>query len=162
MVVAGLPSARRRVPQRSQTPPPAVWGAYLRYTQRQVRRIVAILLAHVFSFLLMLPFFASNSEIAVPACCRRAGKHHCMSHVQSSPGTGPAVASITAKCSSFPRAAVTKHVQEFSPFASSSIYAGLVSHPSVIAQTEAGYRTAFDTSRQKRGPPHSHRSSLSV
>lgn len=34
-----------------------------------------------------------------------------------------------------------------------SIYAGLVSHPAVVAQTQSMWRISRDRSRQKRGPP---------
>ncbi len=37
--------------------------------------------------------------------------------------------------------------------AGAAIFAGLVSHPSVAAQTESKWRIARDRSRQKRGPP---------
>jgi hypothetical protein len=37
--------------------------------------------------------------------------------------------------------------------AQQSIYAGLVSHPAVLAQTQSMWRISRDRSRQKRGPP---------
>jgi hypothetical protein len=47
-------------------------------------------------------------------------------------------------------------VSEFSHFAllaGDAIFAELVSHPAVVAQTECKWRIARDRSRQKRGPP---------
>jgi hypothetical protein len=47
-------------------------------------------------------------------------------------------------------------VSEFSHFAlltGDAIFAELMSHPAVVAQTECKWRIARDRSRQKRGPP---------
>jgi hypothetical protein len=45
------------------------------------------------------------------------------------------------------------HAQLVAPPIASAIFAGFVSHPAVVAQTECAARIAHDRSRQKRGPP---------
>jgi hypothetical protein len=49
-----------------------------------MRRSVAILLALMFSWILILPAFAGSAESNLRACCRKDGKHHCMMHTESS------------------------------------------------------------------------------
>ena len=42
-----------------------------------MRRIVASILAAVFSFALLAPALSGDTDAALPSCCRRSGKHHC-------------------------------------------------------------------------------------
>jgi len=64
----------------------------IRYHNR-LRRISAVLLLILFSFSLLAPALASNADSNLPACCRRAGKHHCsMAAHSGSPQNGPGLA----------------------------------------------------------------------
>jgi hypothetical protein len=48
---------------------------------------------------------------------------------------------------------VVSHLDSWPLGAADSVYAALVQHPAVPAQTEASFRTPYDHSQQKRGPP---------
>jgi hypothetical protein len=118
-----------------------------------MRRSVAIVLTTLFGWLLLLPAFAASAETVVPPCCRKSGKHHCMSRMSHTNAAEPAVANINDKCPCLPQAAVTTHVEFATPVTSQAIFAGLLAHPTVSPQTEAGYRVSHFRARQKRGPP---------
>jgi hypothetical protein len=118
-----------------------------------MRRSVAILLALVFNWMLIVPAFASSAESNLPACCRKNGKHHCMMRMQSSSGSGASLAAIDEKCPYFPQSTTATDVETFVPGISQAIFAGIVRHPALAPQTEAGYRASHLRSKQKRGPP---------
>jgi hypothetical protein len=124
----------------------------MRYTQAVMRRGIAIALSMLFGWLLLLPAFAAGGESTVPACCRRSGKHHCATRVHSN-STDTSMVSINDKCPCVPQATVATHVEFSAPPIGRAIYAGLIGHPAVSPQTEAGYRVSHFRSRQKRGPP---------
>lgn len=120
-----------------------------------MRRALAISMLLLFSLALISPLFASDVvQASLPACCRRVGKHHC-----SMPEAGPdsrqrtSVGIIAEKCPYAPAAPAAFHLLVFAPPASDAVFAALISHPAVHAQTAAQYRISFDRSRQKRGPP---------
>jgi len=122
-----------------------------------VRRILGIVLLLLFSLPLISPVLAvvAGSDANLPACCRRAGAHHCMRMMQptgsSVPGT--TVAAIPQHCPAFPAVITQVRHGDLSFHAASLIFAGIVSHPTVKPQTQARARVALDRSRQKRGPP---------
>jgi hypothetical protein len=122
-----------------------------RYTHL-VRRLLAISLLMLFSVSLISPLFASDVvQASLPACCRRAGNHHCAEYdgaLQHNNGVG-----ITEKCPYIPAGAAVLHLSIFEPPTSGAVFAGLVSHPAIHAQTATQHRVSFDRSRQKRGPP---------
>ncbi len=61
-----------------------------------MRRISAVLLLVLFGVSLLAPAFASEADSNLPACCRRAGKHHCSMAARSgSPQNGPGFAANT-------------------------------------------------------------------
>jgi hypothetical protein len=115
-----------------------------------MRCSIAILLALVFGGAPILPAFASSVESTLPACCRKTGKHRCMLRMGSS---DVSFAAIGEKCPYSPHATAAMHVETFTPTLSQAIFAGIVRHPSVSPQTEAGYRASHLRSKQKRGPP---------
>jgi len=119
-----------------------------------VRRLLAISLLMLFSFSLISPLLASDAvEASLPACCRRAGQHHCaMSDADSQPGRNTRI--VAEKCPYSPAASAVFHLSIFAPPAKDAAFAGLVGHPAIHAQTAAHYRISFDRSRQKRGPPN--------
>ena len=118
-----------------------------------MRRSLAISLLLFFSLSLIAPLVAPEAaEASLPACCRRDGKHHCaMSDIGAQ--QGKRVSIVAEKCPYAPAAPVAFHLSVFSSPANDSVFAALVSHPAVHAQTAAQYRISFDRSRQKRGPP---------
>ncbi|WP_158751488.1 hypothetical protein [Acidobacterium sp. S8] len=116
-----------------------------------MRRSLAISLLLLFSFSLLTPFFAPDAEAAVPACCRRGGRHHCVESDGDAKDNGTRM--IAQRCPYAPEAPAIVHLTAFTPAPNEAVFAGLVSHPSVHAQIAAQYRISFDRSRQKRGPP---------
>lgn len=118
-----------------------------------MRRSIALVLAIVFSSLLILPAFAGLTESNLPACCRKGGKHHCAMSMMEIPAPSGPTFSNGEKCPCFPRFTVATHVETFAPPLSYAVFAGLVKHPAVQAQTQAAYRISYDRSRHKRGPP---------
>jgi hypothetical protein len=73
--------------------------------------------------------------------------------IQSTSSQTPSVRSSVDHCPYFP--GVTTAIQTGWTVlpVQASIYAGLVSHPAVVAQTQSMWRISRDRSRQKRGPP---------
>jgi hypothetical protein len=119
-----------------------------------VRRLLAISLLLLFSFLLVSPLLASDAvDARLPACCRRAGKHHCAMLSDAGSQQGKSVSIVAEKCPCSPAIPAVFHLSAFAPPADDALFAGLVSHPAIHAQTEAQYRISFDRARQKRGPP---------
>jgi hypothetical protein len=109
----------------------------------------------LFSFLLISPLLASDAvEASLPACCRRAGKHHCV-FTDAGSEQGRSIGLIAEKCPYAPGAPAAFHFSIFAPPAGEAVFAGLIGHPAIHAQTAAQYRISFDRSRQKRGPPSS-------
>jgi len=124
------------------------------YTQQVVRRSLAILLAVVFSWMLVLPAFASLTKSSLPACCRKSGQHHCMLQGWQSSRSTLTFSAIKAKCPYCPQAlSVAGQAQLGSPSTGAAIFAGLVRHPALSPQTEAAARISFYRSNQNRGPP---------
>jgi len=122
-----------------------------------MRVACAILVLLVMGFPIASPFVAPGRNAALPACCRRDGKHHCMMKamhtMESSRSSGPAVTSPVEKCPFFPRHfAVTAHFQAGLP-TTSAVFADVVAHPAFSPQTQAKYRISRARSHQKRGPP---------
>jgi hypothetical protein len=65
-----------------------------------LRRFSAILLLLLFGLSLLSPLLASDSASNLPACCRRAGQHHC-SDMAGTPSSGPAFRN-TGHCPMYP------------------------------------------------------------
>lgn len=121
-----------------------------------VRRFLVLLQL----LLLTLPTFASvlsmhNVEESLPACCRRAGAHHCTMPAaeRESPASGVVVSSKPEPCPYCPKAMPAAQHSPASLTPAAAIFAEVVSHPATAAQTLAKLRIARDRSRQKRGPP---------
>jgi hypothetical protein len=114
-----------------------------------LQRGIAILLAFIISFMLMLPALAASPGSSnLPACCLKNGRHHCTG------GMGqPGVQTITEKCPFVQHASVPAGGAPIPPSNAVFIFAGLVHHPACSPQIEAHRRISFSRSRQKRGPP---------
>jgi hypothetical protein len=125
---------------------------------KALRTSIAIMLLLLFSFPLASSLFAAtrNSDEGLPACCRRGAKHHCMGGPAiglQSTGNVPQFRPQTDRCPFLPYIAVSVRPDWGVVPVRGMIFAGLVSHPAVIAQTQSKWRISRDRSRQKRGPP---------
>jgi hypothetical protein len=122
-----------------------------------VRRLIGITLLLLFSLPLISPVLAlgASSEANLPACCRRNGAHHCAMrmHQAESSGNGTTFSAIPQRCPAYPAMVTSVRHGDLSFYTASLIFAEIVSHPSVKAQTQARARVALDRSRQTRGPP---------
>jgi hypothetical protein len=122
-----------------------------------LRRLLSIALLLVLGLPLASPLFALNgqSEASLPACCRRGGNHHCMGAMGRSAASsnGPVLRSPMDHCPYFPGVTTGIQTAWTTLPVQGGIYAGLVSHPAVVAQTQSMWRISRDRSRQKRGPP---------
>jgi hypothetical protein len=119
-----------------------------------MRRALAMLLLVAFSFPLIAPALAAPpDESSLPACCRRAGAHHC-----DMAGVTVAVParsrSVGAKCPCCPFGRVALMLPHAFTTLSATPTATLAAGPAIpVRDAEAGYRISADRTRQKRGPP---------
>ncbi len=124
-----------------------------------LRKLIAIALLAVFGLPSAPSLFAvtTRSESSTPACCRRTGKHHCMMSMAERSGLLSDQSGFSApleRCPYNPPALLSiHHSVGFVPPSGHAIYAGLVSHPSGVVQTECKRRISLDRARGKRGPP---------
>jgi hypothetical protein len=118
-----------------------------------MRRGLAIVVAMLLSWTLALPVFSFPVESNLPACCRRAGKHHCMMDRTQTGQSEQSLATLTVKCPYFPHFTMSSHHAGYTGTDAALFYAELVRHPAHAPQTEAGYRISFRRAHQKRGPP---------
>jgi hypothetical protein len=120
-----------------------------------VRRVLGITLVLLFSFPLISPLLASGSisEASLPACCRRNGAHHCMMGMAQARWTVTSFSAVPQKCPFYPTAVTPVRHGDLGFASAALIFAEMVNHPSVKAQTQAHARIALYLSRHKRGPP---------
>jgi hypothetical protein len=119
-----------------------------------MRRALATLLIAVFGFPLIAASIFAQAASDLPACCRRAGKHHCSMPGQRDSTGGPSVTATQAKCPLFPS---TQTVPSYTrtillaaaPRVGAPHLAGLT-----MAAVDGGYPCiTLRNTIQKRGPP---------
>ncbi len=125
-----------------------------------LRKFLSILLLAVFGLTVAAPLFALGNDAgtALPACCRKNGKHHCLGNMaERASGTsqGTHIDKPEQKCPFYPAANTASHLNLLAPGVSSASLASLMSDPAGVVQTESKRRISCDRSRQKRGPPSS-------
>jgi hypothetical protein len=125
---------------------------------KPLRRFLSILLLAVFGLPFVSPLLAmtAKSESNLPACCRRNGKHHCLTGMGERAqfaNRDPQFQASLDKCPYFPAAVAMIHGDTFVPSPAQAIFAELIAHPAVVAQAESNLRISRSCSHQKRGPP---------
>lgn len=112
------------------------------------------MLALLFGYAPIAPAFAANSDAQLPACCRRAGLHHCsMMSASSDSDLGQTQLQNTpSHCPLFPHLAIVGHASLFAPD-TSGVYSGTIQHPGLSARTKTSHRASISRDHQKRGPP---------
>jgi hypothetical protein len=117
-----------------------------------MHRISAGLLIALFGLSLMSPaVFASGDDSNLPACCRRAGKHHC-SMLGADPSAGPSLRS--APCPLFP-SAPNIPANRIVTFVGSRppVFAGMVDRSAECPEVTSISRISYHRPGEKRGPP---------
>ena len=117
-----------------------------------MRRLLAVLLIALFGLLAVSPAFASDPDSNLPACCRRAGKHHCALASTSGAASGPALQS-GGRCPYFPGSVVTTSPDAIAAVASRVLFAPAPRHAAVRYASQTSAIFSPDRSHQKRGPP---------
>src|SRR5215472_3107425 len=115
-----------------------------------VRRVPAILLLGIFSFVLIVPILAADTDSKLPECCRREGQHRCT--MTGAPSTAGNL--IQAVCAAYPK---TGAAPAYSKVAAASLAqaaaAPILSFSAGRPRIETLAHTSFSRTRQKRGPP---------
>lgn len=130
----------------------AFWGGHGVCCKR-MRRFLGAALVLLFGFTLIAPVLVGRANSVLPACCRRAGLHHC-SMISSLSGSELHTQSqiTTPPCPLFPYPAIVSHAVFFVPDAS-RLYAGLILLPGFSANIETPYLVLTPSAHQERGPP---------
>lgn len=141
---------------------PRSWGRWL---NQGVRRWCAALLLGVYGLLVGMPLLAMGhgAESRLPACCRRAGAHHCAMNMASLGVGGTGLndgadgARWTApveRCPMWPVPVQGPRGVDFNavPVVQPG-FAVPVCHPGSVVQASSRRRIARERSRHKRGPP---------
>ncbi|MEI9978594.1 MAG: DUF2946 family protein [Edaphobacter sp.] len=120
-----------------------------------MRKLLAITLLALLGLPLIQPLFAltAKNEANLSACCRRGGKHQCMGDRSQSTSRDPQFQAPAEKCPYCPASIAIVQGNAFVPPTAQAIFAELIAHPAVVAQTESKLRISRNHSRQKRGPP---------
>jgi hypothetical protein len=122
-----------------------------------VRRLLAVLLIALFGLLAVSPALASDPESNLPACCRRAGKHRCMTAAGSgatSGATGGLAIQSAGTCPYFPGSLVTtSNSGAVVIVASQAVSAAPPRHAALHRAAQTSGLLSRHPSHQKRGPP---------
>ena len=133
-----------------------------------LRRLLSILLFGAILLPLIAPMLSigAMAQSALPACCRRGGKHQCAMSVAERARMAGEQDSVASKAVRFKmplercpyrqRSLAAVHLQTFAPGAILANRKYVLRVPSAAAQAECLRRISFDRSRQKRGPPVFH------
>jgi hypothetical protein len=119
-----------------------------------MRRAIALTLLALFSWMLMAPLFAPDAEAALPPCCRRHGKHHCMMQrllaMSGQPG-GPAA--VQERCPCQPSGGGAVQSRMYAAVAARRLQTGLAQPARLPERRETPHQSFFIRNHPKRGPP---------
>jgi hypothetical protein len=121
-----------------------------------MRRAIAVSLMMLFSWTLIAPLLARDSEANVPACCRRNGRHHCMMRrMMQLTGAQRGFTAVSEKCPYNPASVCVTNSPTYKPEAAGAFHAESAFHHACAPQTVAQFRLKFLRGHQRRGPPTS-------
>lgn len=120
-----------------------------------VQKLLSLVLLAVLGLTLAAPALTGGrvSESTLPACCRRAGQHHCALHHNAPSPAGTRLAVLTERCPWTPSVPPIAHLAQWSTAPGSRSLGLLLTLLIGLAQTESLWRMALDRARGKRGPP---------
>jgi hypothetical protein len=119
-----------------------------------MRRVISLSLMMLFSWILIAPLFASDSDANLPACCRRNGAHHCMMRMmEQHSGQQQGLTSVLEKWPCYPTGACAAYSLIFKSESGDQFFANVVCHPTAASHAEALYHISSFRSNPKRGPP---------
>ena len=116
-----------------------------------MRRILSIALVLLMSLPLVAPALGQTAPQGLLLCCRKGGAHHCMT--LAAMGDMPPTSTIRLHCPANPKPAVTSLATDGMVGSGHATFAQAGMNELSARPVEAGYRVAFQGSRQKRGPP---------
>jgi hypothetical protein len=119
-----------------------------------MRRAIALTLLALFSWMLIAPLLAPDAEAALPPCCRRHGKHHCMMQrllATSGKLGGPPALQEPCPCQPFGGGAVQSRV--YTTPASHLFEAGFIQPASLPERSRTPRSIAVLDVHPRRGPP---------
>lgn len=118
-----------------------------------VKRLAAIALMSVLSFLLIAPAaFAQNAEAQLPACCRLHGKHRCVRATEGSPAA--ALQAANEPCPMFPRGGVPGSVHPVpAVLTSGATENGITADRAAHWIANPFAHVSLKRTAQRRGPP---------
>jgi hypothetical protein len=114
-----------------------------------VSKAITVALVLVFACEVVSPTLFAGAGSTSPACCRRDGKHHCITQSATAEG----LVLNTVRCQYFPKNATAAGGQYRVPPPSRQVTAAVFNHPAAKAQPEAYCRISLIRGSQKRGPP---------
>jgi hypothetical protein len=130
-------------------------------SQTMQRRLLSILLFWATVFPMIAPALSTGAlgQSTLPACCRRAGQHHCemspafRALLQRDLDGSTRIGAQPETCPYRQGSLAAPHLQTLGAVAGLTYTAFALHEPSAAAQAECLRRISFDRARQKRGPP---------
>jgi len=119
-----------------------------------MRRVSAIALLLLFSYLLAAPIFPASDEAGLPACCRGHGKHHhCMMMQMFEQLNRLGVATVSERCPCTRTGLTAAHSVWSRTRPAAAFYASVAETPARAAEMRARQQLSILLSRAQRGPP---------
>ena len=124
------------------------------YTIQPLRRLLSILLVALMGLTAVSPLFAlTPTRTELPACCRKAGKHHCEGTSLMSSEKRPAFSAQVEKCPYCQISVVSSHPNEPAVASRQSTWNVPAIHAASLPHMQSARCSAADSLQYKRGPP---------
>jgi hypothetical protein len=108
-----------------------------------------------FNLPMVSPLFAlaANSDVNLPACCRRNGIHHCNMQMQRAASSGAAFSGIPTKCPAYPRPATLVRITHAQVNAEAIAFITPGSVLTIKSRAQTSSKISTKSAHPKRGPP---------